>query len=66
MHKSTFKMPTMRQAWKPVQLGDYAFPVDLKDDFLHIPIVKHYHHFIQFSFTNVITERLHILAGYSP
>ena len=28
--------------------GDYAFSFDLKDTYLHIPIVKHHHCFLQF------------------
>ena len=28
--------------------GTLCFSIDLKDAYLHIPIVKHYNHFVQF------------------
>ena len=42
----SFKMPTIRHIWQLIQHGDYAFSVDLQDAYLHIPIVKHHHHFL--------------------
>ena len=36
--------------WQLIQCGDYAFSIDLQDAYLHIPIVKHHHHFLQFVF----------------
>ena len=39
---TTFKMPTIRQVLQFIQQGNYAFSIDLKDAFLHIPIVKHH------------------------
>ena len=41
-------MPAIRKVQHPIQQGDYAFPIDLKDVNLHIPIVKHHHHFLIF------------------
>ena len=41
-------MPTIRHVQQLIQHGDYAFSIDLKDAYLHIPIVKHHHHFSQF------------------
>ena len=38
-------MPTIRHVWQPIQCGEYSFLIDLKDAYLHIPIVKHHHHF---------------------
>ena len=48
MYIPTFKMPTIKQVWLLVQPGDYAFSSDLKDVYLHFPIVKHHHNFLQF------------------
>ena len=42
MHIPTFKMPTIRQVWLLVQPDDYAFSIDLKDAYLHVPNVKHH------------------------
>ena len=46
-------MPTLRHLWQLIQHGDYAFPIDLQDAYLHIPIVKHHHHFLHFVWHNV-------------
>ena len=53
MHIPSFKMPTIRHVWQLIQHGDYAFSIDLQDAYLHIPIVKHHHHFLQFVWHNV-------------
>ena len=53
MHVPSFKMPTIRHVWQPIQHGDYAFLIDLQDAYLHIPIVKHHHHFLQLVLHNV-------------
>ena len=45
MHIPTFKMPTIREVQILIQQGDYAISIDLKDAYLHIPIVKHPYHF---------------------
>ena len=50
MHIPSFKMPTIRQL---LQHGDYAFSIDLQDAHLHISIVKHHHHFLQFVWDSV-------------
>ena len=40
--------------WQLIQLGDYAFSIDLQDAYFHIPIVKHHHHhFLHFAWHNV-------------
>ena len=36
-----------------IQHGDYAFSIDPQDAYLHIPIVKHHHCFLQFVWDNV-------------
>ena len=41
-------MPTIRQVWQLIQQGDYAFSIDTKNIYVHIPIAKYYHHFLQF------------------
>ena len=35
-------MPTIRQVQQLIQQGDYAFSIDHKDGYKHIPIVKHH------------------------
>ena len=46
-------MPTLKHVWQLFQHGDYAFSIDLQDAYLHIPIVKHHHHFLSFVWHNV-------------
>ena len=53
MHIPSFKMPTLRHVWQLIQHVDYAFSIDLQDAYLHIPIVKHHHHFLCFVWHNV-------------
>ena len=45
-------MPTVRRVWQLIQHGDYTFSIDLQDAYLHIPIVKHHCHFLQFVWHN--------------
>ena len=49
----SFKMPTIRHVQQLIQHGDYAFSIDLQDAYLHIPIVKHHHHFLRFVWHNL-------------
>ena len=53
MHIPSFKMPTLKTIRQLIQHGDFAFSIDLQDAYLHIPIVKHYHHFLCFVWHNV-------------
>ena len=53
MHIPSFKMPTIRHVWQLIQHGNYAFSIDLQDAYLHITIVKHHCHFLQFVWHNV-------------
>ena len=53
LHIPSFKMPTNRHVWQHIQWGDYAFSIDLKDAYLHIPIVKHHHQFLSFFWQNM-------------
>ena len=46
-------MPTQKHVQQLFQCGDYGFPIDLQDAYLHIPIVKHHHHFLCFVWHNV-------------
>ena len=46
MHIPSFKMPTVRHVQQLIQHGYHAFSIDLQDAYLHIPIVKHNHHFL--------------------
>ena len=39
--------------WQLIQHSEYAFSIDLHDVYLHIPIVKHHHHFLQFVWHNM-------------
>ena len=34
----------IRQVWQLIQQGVYGCSIDLKDAYLHIPFVRHYHH----------------------
>ena len=45
-------MPTMQHVLQLIQYGDNDFSIDLKDDFLYIPIIKH-RHFFQFVLYNI-------------
>ena len=49
----SFKMPTLKNIWQLIQQGDFAFSIDLQDTYLHVPIVKHHHHFLHFVWHNV-------------
>ena len=42
MHIPMYKMPTIEEGWQLIQQGNYAFFMDLKDAYLHIPIVNHH------------------------
>ena len=53
MHIPSFKMPTLKNVWQLIQQGDFAFSIDLQDAYLHVPIVKHHHHFLCFVWRNV-------------
>ena len=48
MYIPSFKMPTLKNVWQLIQQGDFAFSIDLQDAYLHVPIVKHDHHFFMF------------------
>ena len=67
-HIPSFKMPTIRNVWQLIHHGDYAFSIDLQDAYLHTPIVKHHHHFLQFVFTQYAktVEGFTFWAGCSP
>ena len=41
-------MPIIRQEQHLIQHGNYAFSIDIKDAYIHIPIVQHHHHFLHF------------------
>ena len=49
-------MPNLKHVQKLIQQGDYAFSIDLQDAYLHIPIVKHHHHFLHFVWHNVPSQ----------
>ena len=53
MHIPSFKMSTLKNVWQLIQQGDFAFSIDLQDAYLHVPIVKHHHHFLRFVWHNV-------------
>ena len=46
-------MPSLRHVGQLIQHGDDAFSIDLQDAYLHIPIVKHHHHFLHFVWHDV-------------
>ena len=53
MHIPSFKMPILKNIQQLIQHGYYAFSIDLQDAYLHVPIVKHHHHFLCFVWHNV-------------
>ena len=53
MHIPSFKMSTLKHVGHLIQHGNYTFSIDLQDAYLHIPIVKHHHHFLHFVWCNV-------------
>ena len=56
-------MPTIRQVWLLIQHGNYTFSIDLKDGYLHIPIVKHHHHFLCFVWQHKRYQWKNLLSG---
>ena len=54
--------------WQLIQPGDYAFSIDLKNAYLHIPIVKHHHHFFMICLTqySISVEGFTFWVGHSP
>ena len=63
MYIPSFKMPTIKHVWQLIQHGDYAFPIDLQDAYLHIPIVKHHHlSYILFGIMYLISGRFYLLG----
>ena len=48
MHIPTYKILAIRKVGQLSQQGDYAFSIDLKVAYLHIPIVKHHHCLLPF------------------
>ena len=39
MHIPAAMMPTIRQIWELIPQSSYVFSIDLKDEYLHLPIV---------------------------
>ena len=63
----TFKMPTIRQEWQCIQQGNYAFSIDLKDTYLHIPIIKCHHDFYFYLEKQTLSVKgFAIWVGHSP
>ena len=52
MHTPNFKMPTIKQVQQCIEQVYYDFSIDLKDAYLHIPIVNHHCNFLQFTWQN--------------
>ena len=52
MHILDCKVPSIRQVGQLIQQGYYAFSIDLRDHFLHIPIVQHHQYFLHFVWLN--------------
>ena len=57
IHIPSFKMPTLKYVWQLIQQGDFAFSIYLQDAYLHVPIVKHHHHFLHFVCTMCLISR---------
>ena len=63
MHIPSFKMPTLKNVWQLIQQGDFAFSIDLQDVYLHVPIVRHHHHFyVLFGIMCLISVRFYPLG----
>ena len=62
MHVTTFKMPTITQVQLLAQPGYNVFFSDLLNAYLHVPIVKHHHQFLQFGNTSLFSGR-HLPLG---
>ena len=56
-------MPSLKHVPQLIQHGDYAFSIDLQGAYLHIPIVKHHHHFLHFVWHNVPYQWKVLLFG---
>ena len=46
----------MRHVWQIIQCGNFAFSIDLQDAYLHIPVIKHHHCFLQFVWHNIPSQ----------
>ena len=49
----SFQMATIRNVWQLIQHGYYAFSINLKDAYVHIPIAKHHCVFLLFFWQNM-------------
>ena len=57
----------LSSVWKLNQQGEFAFPIDFKDAYMHIPIVKcHFLFNIYLAKYTLSLEGFVILAGHSP
>ena len=50
IEKETFKMATIRTVKNAIRPGDFAISLDLKDAYLHIPMLKTHRKFLRFCF----------------
>ena len=48
-------MPSIRHIWQPIQFGDYAISIDLKDAYFQNTIAQD-HHFLQFVWQNMLHQ----------
>ena len=65
LHILSFKMPTIRHVQQLIQHSDYVFSIDLQDAYLHIPIVKHQHHFLWLVWCNMPYQWKVLPFGFS-
>ena len=68
MHIPTFKMPIVKQVWQFIQQGYCAFPIDLREAYVHIPIFKHHHCYFRLCLPTqtLSVEGFAYWAGYNP
>ena len=67
LHIPSFTMPTTWHVWQLIQHGNYDFSIDLQESYLHIPIVKHLHHFYNlFGTICHISGRFYLLGKLQP
>ena len=50
-------MLTNRWVLQLIQQVDYAFCIDLKDTYMHIPMVKHCHHILHLAWKKTLSVK---------
>jgi hypothetical protein len=56
LKKTHFKMDTMKKVLNLVRKGDWAFSLDLKDAYFHIPIHKKHRKYLRFCYKGIVYQ----------